>query len=113
LDGKKVTLLFLIFSHQILQISRSHSSHSLHVQRYDPNQPLPTQSIASWYFQEYNPLIQSAGEIRVICGGPNHILSRLYTDPNPGGQLYYEELKSPIPLEILQKEKEYIHFVCS
>jgi hypothetical protein len=66
--------------------------------------------IATWYFQAFNPLILSAGEVRVYLEGGKNIVQMWFTKPvniaindgNIAGDGYEpQDLIFPSPLETL------------
>jgi hypothetical protein len=66
--------------------------------------------IATWYFQHLNPLILSAGEVRVYLEGGKNIVQMWFTKPvnididngNIAGDGYEpQDLTFPSPLETL------------
>jgi hypothetical protein len=65
----------------VLTPKRTYSSDSNHVLKYIPGMKLDQTPSTAWYFQELNPLLSLAGELKVVIANKNKILSRVICRP--------------------------------
>jgi hypothetical protein len=87
-------------------ILRSFSAYGKHVGPVWPAQMLRPQhnSVYRWYLQRRNPLIETAGEIRVWIENARRIVKMIVTKPYGQG-LIVEELHRPSTLEELWRTR--------
>jgi len=58
--------------------------------------------VTKWFYQEFNPLIVLAGEIRVLCNGSGHIFQMWYTECQSLEEQRWKQNVLTVPILLLK-----------